>query len=121
MRTKLGSVAIIGAILLGIAASGTALAQHGGHRGYGHAGYGRAGYRHGGVRLYLGVPLYSPWYFPPPYYYPPVVVSSPPVYLERQAPAPQTNYWYYCGESKTYYPYVKDCPGGWQRVAPQPG
>ncbi len=23
-------------------------------------------------------------------------------------------------ESKTYYPYVKECPGGWQRVTPQP-
>ncbi len=28
--------------------------------------------------------------------------------------------WYYCAESKTYYPYVKECPGGWQRVTPQP-
>jgi len=28
--------------------------------------------------------------------------------------------WYYCPESKAYYPYVKECPGGWQQVAPQP-
>ena len=29
-------------------------------------------------------------------------------------------YWYYCESSDGYYPYVKECPGGWQRVAPRP-
>jgi hypothetical protein len=29
-------------------------------------------------------------------------------------------YWYYCERSKSYYPYVKECPSGWTRVAPQP-
>lgn len=122
MRSKF--VAIIGAVLLGI--SGAAIAQHG---GYGHGGYGHGGHWHSQVGVFLGVPLYSPWYYPPayyapPYYYPPAVVSSPPVYVEQQAPAapaPQTNYWYYCADSRAYYPYVKECPGGWQRVAPQPG
>jgi len=36
-----------------------------------------------------------------------------------QAAPAQSSYWYYCAESKTYYPYVKECPGGWQRVTPQ--
>ena len=124
MRNKMGMIAVFGAMLLGI--SSGVFAQHGG-RGYGHGGH-----WHGGVGVYLGVPLYSPWYYPPayyappyPYYYPPSVDSSPPAFVEQQAPAvepaPQTNYWYYCGDSKAYYPYVKECPGGWQRVAPQPG
>ncbi|MGA8049499.1 MAG: hypothetical protein WCA09_04920 [Burkholderiales bacterium] len=90
---------------------------------------------HGGgghVGIYLGGPIGWPYYYPYygygygyPYYYPPAVVqpSSPPVYIERQdtqEAAPSTSYWYYCPESKAYYPYVKQCPGGWQRVAPQP-
>jgi len=53
--------------------------------------------------------------------------AEPPVYVERGQPpaAAQTepepgNYWYYCSNPDGYYPYVKQCPGGWQRVAPQP-
>ena len=45
---------------------------------------------------------------PPP---PPVVVQAPPA---PGQPAPQ--FWYYCGESKTYYPYVSSCAGPWQQV-----
>jgi len=127
MTTKFGYAAIIAALLLAMSASDAALAQHGGRGAYGHGGYGHGPYAHGGVGVYVGVPLYSPWYYPPayyppPYYYPPAVVSTPPVYVEQQvAPAAQTDDWFYCGASKAYYPYVKECPGGWQRVAPQPG
>ncbi|HUL00131.1 MAG TPA: hypothetical protein VLX29_04670 [Nitrospirota bacterium] len=32
----------------------------------------------------------------------------------------QQYYRYYCQESKTYYPYVKQCPGGWMKVVPTP-
>lgn len=83
-----------------------------------------------GIGLHFGVPLaVFPYYYPPPYYYyspsyPPVVTSQPTVYVEQgsqPAPQPAQNYWYYCADSRAYYPYVKDCPGGWQRVAPQPG
>lgn len=59
------------------------------------------------------------WYFYPvrvdPYpdpYQPPVVVTPP---VET---APQ--YWYYCANPAGYYPYVAQCPGGWQRVAATP-
>ena len=76
--------------------------------------------------LYFGAPLYWHPYYPPPYYYPPTVVvpQSPPVYIERggqaeQAPADQ-GWWYFCRESNAYYPYVKHCPGGWEKVRPQP-
>src|SRR5512146_2700791 len=78
----------------------------------------------------VGAPYYYPYYPDPYYYYPPpprivVAPSSPPTYIERddaerdQAPA-GGDWWYYCPESKAYYPYVKHCPGGWQRVEPQP-
>jgi hypothetical protein len=82
-----------------------------------------------GVRFgfHFGIPLYPPaWYYPPPVYYyaPPVVTvpAAPPVYLERgeaQAPAPE-HYWHYCPDSKTYYPYVRECETPWQRVPPRP-
>jgi hypothetical protein len=51
---------------------------------------------------------------PPPVYYTP---APPPVYIEQ----PQSSaYWYYCQAYSAYYPHVRVCPGGWQRVAPQP-
>lgn len=109
-------------MLLGAAASDGAWARHG-------HGHGRIG-----VGVVIGAPLlgwpgyyYPPYYSYPPYYaYPaPVVVeSSPPVYIEQGGAAPadaaEQGYWYYCRKSKAYYPYVKQCPGGWQKVAPQP-
>jgi hypothetical protein len=87
--------------------------------------------RHHGARLHLGlhfgVPLYHPWwhYPAPAYYYPvsPVVVQppAPPVYVERSDVVPEgAGTWYFCRESNSYYPYVKQCPGGWTRVPAQP-
>jgi hypothetical protein len=43
--------------------------------------------------------------------YPPVVVQPSPS---------QPQYWYYCDEAKSYYPYVAQCPGGWRAVSPTP-
>jgi hypothetical protein len=101
----------------GILAAGTASA-HG--RGHSHFSLG----------FNFGVPVYAPYYYyPAPVYYssPVVVQQAPTVYVERpdaMAPAqpaqPSQNYWYYCNDSRTYYPYVKECPGGWQRVNPTP-
>jgi len=100
------------------------------------------------VGLYIGAPVIGfgfgyhafyppPYYYPPYYYYPPfqpapvVIQQQPTVYVEQnpqpaaqpqvQSPAPSSAYWYYCADSRAYYPYVRDCPAGWQRVAPQPG
>lgn len=101
-------------ITLGAIASGEALADHGHFHSRARVG------------VVIGAPAIWPWYYPPPYYYyPPTVVvpSSPPVYVEQgegPAPAPQSSYWYYCADAQAYYPYVKQCPGGWQRVAPEP-
>jgi len=78
------------------------------------------------VGVYFG-PVWDPWYYPAPtYYYPParpIIIerAPPPVYVEQAEPAPVPNqYWYYCNASKAYYPYVGECPSGWQRVLPQP-
>lgn len=108
--------------VLGIAASDGALAWSHGGRGFG-GGHARFG-------LFVGAPLLwgSYWGWPynyPPYYYPPSGVAVPPQTYVEQAPvaapaAPQPGYWYYCAESRSYYPYVNQCPGGWQRVSPQP-
>ncbi len=75
----------------------------------------------------FGLPLFPPaYYYPPPaYYYPPAVVAppAPTAYVEQAVPqaAPdQSSWWYYCSDARAYYPYVKECPGGWQRVAPEP-
>src|SRR5262245_47973786 len=85
---------------------------------------------HGRGRVVVGVgvgfPLWypAPWYYapPPPYYYPvPAVVTGPTTYIERQDIAPASaDSWYYCEQSRGYYPYVKTCPGGWQKVPPVP-
>jgi hypothetical protein len=85
---------------------------------------------HVGVGVEFGPPLWAPWYYPPPYYYPPVVIqpAPPPVYVEPPAPPPvysqqpsvPQDYWYFCPSSNQYYPYVRDCPVRWQKVAPQP-
>jgi len=75
-------------------------------------------------------PYYYPYYYPyydSPYYYPPSVLTvptEPPVYIERGVgaeSAPQTSAsWYYCADPQGYYPYVEQCPGGWQAVPPRP-
>ncbi|MGT2427644.1 hypothetical protein ACU4GI_16525 [Cupriavidus basilensis] len=60
--------------------------------------------------------------------------TSPPQYIEQgqdgtlelnsgavAAPAPQQQvYWYHCARPDGYYPYIKACPGGWQKVPAQP-
>ena len=130
MKTLSKATGIFVLVLFTALASTSAMAQRGGH-GFGHDyGYGH-GYG-GGVRfgLALGLPLYalgyySPYYgYPyPAYAYPPVVVqSSPPVYVEQGAAqaAPAQADWYYCAASRSYYPYVSECPAGWQRVPAQP-
>ena len=81
----------------------------------------------------FGVPLYDPWYYPPyyypyyppvyypPAYYPPVIQApAPSAYIEQQRTDDAHSWWYYCAQSKAYYPYVKTCPGPWERVSPRP-
>jgi hypothetical protein len=115
------TILLLGALALGAGAASPAWARH---------------FHHGGshVGVYIG-PGWG-WYAPPPVYYgygyryvyPPVVVTpaAPPVYIEQSPPesaaGPETSSgdWYYCSNPDGYYPYVKECPGGWRRVAPMP-
>lgn len=62
-----------------------------------------------------------------PYYvYPPAVVTvpvTPPVYIQQAPPVIQQyppGYWYYCNNPEGYYPYIQQCPNGWQQVEPTP-
>ena len=80
---------------------------------------------HARIGIVVGWPYYPPSYYHPyPSYPPTVIVQSTPVYVEQgsapAAPAQAPNYWYYCDNPQGYYPYVKECPTGWQKVAPQP-
>jgi len=128
----INAVLTFAVFVLAATASASALAWH--HGGHTHFG------------VFIGGPgyWYPPYYYPPyysAYSYPPLVgaPSSPPVYVEQgdgssaeppsqsssqpQSAMPSTSQsdsWYYCAGAKAYYPYVKECPGGWRPVAPQP-
>lgn len=94
------------------------------------------GHHHGGHFGFYGAPIvgfglgYGLGAYPYGYggygYSPPAVIVAPPpaptTYIQ-QAPVvqqAQTNYWHYCSNPQGYYPYVKQCPGGWQLVPPTP-
>ena len=76
-----------------------------------------------GIDAYIGDPFGPyPYYYPPYYYYPPNVPApaSPPVYIEQEQATPSSsNYWYYCGNPRGFYPTVKECPDGWHQVPPR--
>src|SRR5262249_47030942 len=97
--------------------------HHGFHGGFHHGFHG--GFHHGfhwfgGPRTAIGVgigpswgPYWGPYAYPYPYTYayPPVVVApSTPLSV---APSPQAS-WYYCDNPTGYYPYIRQCPGGWR-------
>ena len=96
---------------------------HGGHYGHGHGhGYGH-GYR-SGFNIVLSAPLYLPSYNYSPYRWyarPPVIVQQAPVtYVQREsAEAASSDYWYFCPDTRTYYPYTQSCPSEWLQVVPQ--
>jgi hypothetical protein len=77
---------------------------------------------HGRVQFGVNIgPFWGPWWaVPPPIYY------SQPIVVERETPivieqtAEPVDYWFFCRPANTYYPYVKECPTGWERVPAQP-
>lgn len=122
-------------ITIGLITSTVALARgHGG--GHHHGGF-YGGFYGPSIGFYSGPSFgygygygFGQPYYPPYYAYPPAVTvqppSPPPVYIERNdqpvtsPPQTATNYWYYCRNPEGYYPYIKECLGSWQQVAPQP-
>jgi hypothetical protein len=92
-----------------------------------HGGMWRGGTRvfiGGGVGWWAWPGWWGPgwWGYPYPYYAaPPVAIQPGPTTYIQQAPAPTAqDYWYYCQQAGAYYPYVKECPGGWMQVVPPP-
>ena len=87
------------------------------HRGYWHQGW--YGPRFGwwwvvsGVWFYYPAPVYP---YPNPYV--PSGFAAPPPPAGSAQPA--TQYWYYCPAANGYYPYISECPSGWQQVLPTP-
>src|SRR5215470_9380492 len=60
----------------------------------------------GGTYYFYPAPVYP---YPSPWEPPAVELVTPPV---ASAPPPSpTQYWYYCGPARSYYPYVPTCPG----------
>ena len=104
-------------------------ARGGGGWGAGHTSggwHGGGGFHgHGGGGVVIGPDFWwgGPWWWGPayPYYtYPDYTYPNyavPPVYIQ-QGPAPPPAYWYYCPDSRTYYPYVKECASSWLTVVP---
>jgi hypothetical protein len=133
-------------LLLGAMASESVLAGKGFWPGVGRAmgsggtqsgGQSRpqaSGHHHGhhhpksfvGVGVGFGFAYPWGWWYPPPYsYYPyPVGYPAEPVtYIEQGGPpaaAEPGRWWYYCESSTGYYPYVQECPAGWQRLPASP-
>jgi len=145
MKSFLKLVPVLLVLAFGAVATTSAMAQHSGRGGGGHVGgYGHGGYGHGwggGARwgVSIGLPLYWPGYYPgyypyaypyayaypgPDYAYPGPAIPPLAGYVEpsvpQAAPSPSGADWYFCAGSNAYYPYVRECPGGWQRVPSTP-
>lgn len=108
---------------------------HGGERHFEerHHHYDRPGF-------VIGTPYVQPNYYWPdyntqPYYQaptviiepaPPVYIEQQPIYIEQQVVAPdvrpvvQAGSWSYCPDPVGYYPHLRNCPGGWLQIEPQP-
>jgi len=135
MKPYLKMVLALLLLMFGVVASSPAMAQRGGHGG-GHIGAHAGGYGHGwgwggvGLGIALGSlywPGYYGGYYSYPYGYPAPAYSypSPPTaYVDQgvlqAAPSQPQGDWYYCASSNAYYPYVRECPAGWQRVPSVP-
>jgi len=112
----------------------------GGHWSGGwHGGWGWSGF---GLGVATGALLSYPYYYQPyypyyydayyyPYGYAPAYRPATEVIVRDSAythepgyyePARRSsgNTWYYCRESRAYYPYVRKCAGGWEKVPAVP-
>lgn len=104
-------------------------------QGHGHGwGWGPAGFLLGSVLLYEA--------FQPRVYYAPQIVYAPPAYAPVAQPyyvqgyaSPEAvspslaqgpsvdagaGWWYFCRNPSGYYPYVKQCNSGWEKISPVP-
>ena len=82
------------------------------------------------ARVFVGVGVGAPFFYPGPYYWgprywgPPVVYAPPPVVTYAPPPvtyiAPPTQSYYYCDNPRGYYPSVQSCASGWRQVPAAP-
>jgi hypothetical protein len=113
------AIALLSAALIATGADARGRHHHHHHRG-------------ASVGFFFGAPVFYPHYYYPRYYYPPAVLvpapSSSPVYIEQpsgtapavSSPAQASGaYWYFCRDTRTYYPYVQQCASPWEQVVPQ--
>ncbi|KAF7962389.1 hypothetical protein AWV80_22365 [Cupriavidus sp. UYMU48A] len=100
-----------------------------GQGGFHHDGFHNHGFHHGHAAFVVGVGWPGWWGYPYygwpyPYSYPAYYDYAPPTqYIEQGdgSDAPSANAWWYrCDQPSGYYPYVKNCPGGWHTVPAQP-
>ena len=115
-----------------------AWADRGHGRGHGW-GWGPAGFLLGSALLYSAIqprayygpqivyapPAYGPVvqpYYEQSYVIPHAVSLPPPPANLVQGPSAEASggWWYFCRSPGGYYPYVKECPGGWAKVSPTP-
>ncbi|MFA7268763.1 MAG: hypothetical protein WC073_05425 [Sterolibacterium sp.] len=79
-------------------------------------------------RVVYAPPVYAPaivqpYYVEQAYANPPVVSLPPPPPNVAQILPPEVasgQWWYFCKKPAGYYPYVKECPNGWEKVSPTP-
>ncbi|MBV8271496.1 MAG: hypothetical protein JO067_04420 [Cupriavidus sp.] len=96
------------------------------HDGFHHDGFHHDGFHHGHVAFVVGVgwpgwwgyPYYGGW--PYPVSYPASYYAPPAQYIEQGDGSDANAWWYRCDQPSGYYPYIKECPGGWQTVPAQP-
>ena len=111
---------------MGYSSGGYRVAPYRGYYGFYGGGYyygPRGYYPYWGI---FGFPMFGWPYLDWPYasyyggwpYYPAITAdaTAPPVYNEPEQQQP--DYWYYCTNPQGYYPYIKNCPGGWLTVVP---
>src|SRR5271157_3913176 len=126
-RMMVFSLVVTLGLLLSLSMAVQARAAHyygGGWHGGGYYGgwHGYYGGWHGGGYGWYGFGPWWGWGYPyayPSYGYP--YSAYPSAGAQLPVPSePQQSYWYYCQDPQGYYPYVRNCPGGWTQVVPTP-
>ena len=121
MMKRTRALLLFAAIAVGSLAGTSAWADRGHFRGPAPRYYGYH-YRYYdpwiglGTGLLFGSALYWAATRPPPAVY----VAPEPVVVVPPPQATGGEWWYYCRAAGAYYPYVQQCPTGWERVPPHP-
>jgi hypothetical protein len=123
-----GNLLIVCALITAALAAEPVLARGKGSSGGGHAGGARSGthsgghHHHGRTNVFIGGAFAGPVLWPLSGYagYPVVAVypHEPLHYIEQSDETAHSGEWLYCEAAQNYFPYVPECPGGWQRIAP---